>query len=71
MYKYKMILRWSDADQAWLVEVPELPGAMADGATPQEAIENAQVIISEWIETAKQLDRDIPQPQPADLPASA
>jgi predicted RNase H-like HicB family nuclease len=71
MYKYRMLVRWSDTDQAWIVEVPELPGAMADGATPQEAIENVQVIIDEWIDTARQLGRDIPQPQPSDMPASA
>jgi predicted RNase H-like HicB family nuclease len=71
MYTYTMILRWSAADQAWIVEVPDLPGAMADGATPHAAIEQAQIIIGEWIDTARELGREIPVPQSADLSASA
>ena len=62
-YKYRMILSWSKADNAWLVEAPELPGAMADGATPAEAVNNMQVIIDEWLELAREEGRSIPQPQ--------
>jgi len=52
---------WSDADQAYLVEVPELPGCMADGATQEEALANAKTVIAQWVETAKALKRPIPQ----------
>jgi excisionase family DNA binding protein len=60
---YQMIIYWSNEDHAYLVEVPELPGCMADGVTRQDALSNAEVIIQEWIETAQSLDRSIPQPQ--------
>lgn len=63
MYKYEVIVYWSDEDEAFIIEVPELPGCMADGATYEEAIKNVQVIIAEWIETARQLNREIPQPK--------
>jgi len=58
-----MIIYWSDEDKAFIVEVPELPGCMADGATYQEAITNAEGVIQEWIETAKELGRPIPKPK--------
>lgn len=58
-----MIIYWSQEDQAFIVEVPELPGCMADGRTYQEAVANAEVIISEWIETANEVGRDVPQPK--------
>jgi predicted RNase H-like HicB family nuclease len=58
-----MIVYWSDEDQRYIVEVPELPGCMADGETPEEAVRNAQVIIREWIETAQALGREVPQPR--------
>ena len=61
--KYEMIIYWSDADQAFIAEVPELPGCAADGATYQEALSNAEVIIQEWIETARELGRPVPEPQ--------
>jgi len=61
--RYEMIVYWSEEDKAFLVEVPELPGCMADGASYQEAITNAEVIVREWIETAEQLGRPIPQPK--------
>ena len=48
-------------DEKWIVEVPELPGCMADGETPQEALSNVEVIINEWIETAREIGRDIPE----------
>lgn len=60
--KYSMIVSWSEDDNCYLVSVPDLPGCMADGETPQKAVENAQVIIAEWIETAQMLGREIPQP---------
>ncbi|MHB8882790.1 MAG: type II toxin-antitoxin system HicB family antitoxin [Thermodesulfovibrionales bacterium] len=63
MYKYEIIVYWSEEDEAFIAEVPELPGCMADGATYKEAIKGAQVVISEWIETAKKLNREIPKPK--------
>jgi predicted RNase H-like HicB family nuclease len=61
--KYEMIIYWSDEDNAFIVEVPELPGCMADGKTYQEAVANAETVIQEWIETAKELGRSIPEPK--------
>jgi len=61
--KYEIIIYWSQEDNAFIAEVPELPGCMADGKTYQEALRNAEIIISEWIETAKELGRKIPQPR--------
>ena len=61
--RYEIILYWSDEDQAFIAEVPELPGCAADGATYQEALSNAEIIIDEWIETAKELGRPIPAPK--------
>ena len=61
--QYEIILYWSQADQAFIAEVPELPGCAADGATYQEALANAEVLIREWIETARELGRPIPQPR--------
>ncbi len=61
--KYEMIVYWSDEDQCYVVEVPELPGCMADGSTYQEAISNAEIVINEWIETAKEIGRPIPKPK--------
>lgn len=63
MHKYERIIYWSESDQKFIVEVPELAGCMADGATAVEALENVEIIISEWIETAKELGREIPQPK--------
>lgn len=63
MIKYEMIIYWSEIDQAYLAEVPELAGCMADGATYREAVENAEQVISEWLETAKELGRHIPEPK--------
>jgi predicted RNase H-like HicB family nuclease len=61
--KYELIIWWSQEDQAFLVEVPELAGCMADGATYEEAVANAQEVIREWIDTARELGRDIPEPR--------
>lgn len=63
MLRYEIIIYWSDDDQAFIAEVPELAGCMADGATYQEAVSNAEVAIQEWIETAKELKRPIPKPK--------
>lgn len=62
MSKYRKKLFWSEEDNCWLVEVPELPGCMADGKTPEEAISNSEIIIREWIETSLELGRPIPIP---------
>jgi predicted RNase H-like HicB family nuclease len=61
--KYEVIIYWSHNDQAFLAEMPELPGCMADGDTPQEALENIQIVAREWIETARELGRQIPEPK--------
>ncbi len=61
--RYELIIYWCKPDQAFIVEVPELPGCMADGATYEEAIDHAQQVISEWIETAKSIGRPIPEPR--------
>jgi predicted RNase H-like HicB family nuclease len=62
-YRYEMIIYWSDEDQAYIVEVPELPGCAAGGPTQADALANAQVIVREWIETARELGRPIPEPK--------
>jgi predicted RNase H-like HicB family nuclease len=61
--QYEIILYWSREDQAFIAEVPELPGCAADGATYQEAVANAEVVIREWIETAIELGRPVPEPR--------
>jgi predicted RNase H-like HicB family nuclease len=61
--KYEIIIYWSQDDKAFIAEVPELPGCMADGQTYREAVDNAEIIINEWIETAKELGRAIPLPK--------
>lgn len=62
-YRYEVIIYWSDEDNAFLAEVPELAGCMADGATYAEALSNVEQIIGEWIETAEALGRPIPAPK--------
>lgn len=61
--KYELIIYGSEVDQAFIVEVPELSGCAADGETYQEAVQNAEVVIQEWIETAQELGRRIPKPK--------
>ena len=61
--KYEIIIFWSADDNAYLAEVPELPGCMADGKTYQEALSNAERIIDEWIEAAESLGKEIPDPK--------
>ncbi len=63
MLRYEIILYWSEEDQAFIAEVPELPGCAADGETYQEALQNVEVIMQEWIQTAKELGRPIPEPK--------
>lgn len=63
MIRYEMIIYWSEDDQAFIVEVPELPGCMADGPTYQAALANAEQIVQEWIATAHELGRPIPEPK--------
>jgi predicted RNase H-like HicB family nuclease len=61
--RYEVIIYWSDEDESFIAEVPELPGCAADGRTYAKALANVQVIIEEWIETAKELGRPIPEPR--------
>lgn len=61
--KYELIIYWSDEDESFVVEVPELPGCMADGETYEQAVANAQQVIEEWIDTARELGRSIPEPR--------
>jgi predicted RNase H-like HicB family nuclease len=61
--RYEVIIYWSKEDQSFIAEVPELPGCMADGQTYQEALSNAETVIKEWIETALELKRPIPEPK--------
>ena len=61
--KYEIIIYWSEEDNAFIAEVPELPGCTADGKTHAEALQNVETIIHEWIETAEELGRDIPEPR--------
>lgn len=61
--KYEVIIYWSEDDQSYIAEVPELPGCVSDGATYQKALNNVEIIIKEWIETAKKLGRPIPKPK--------
>jgi len=63
MTKYEIILYWSDEDQTFIAEVPELACCAADGVTRQEALANVEIVIAEWIETARELGRPIPEPK--------
>ena len=63
MTKYEIILYWSAEDESFIAEVPELPGCAADGLTRMEALENVETVIQEWIETARELGRPIPEPK--------
>jgi predicted RNase H-like HicB family nuclease len=62
-YRYEIVLYWSKEDEAFIAEVPELPGCAADGATYAEALANVDQIIREWVETAEELGRTIPEPK--------
>jgi predicted RNase H-like HicB family nuclease len=63
MMKYELIIYWSEEDKSFIAEVPELPGCAADGETYIEALQNAQIVMQEWIETAQELGRPIPHPR--------
>ena len=63
MNRYEIILYWSAEDEAFIAEVPELAGCAADGTSRQEALANAEIVISEWIETARELGRPVPEPR--------
>ncbi|MCT7950987.1 type II toxin-antitoxin system HicB family antitoxin [Ancylothrix sp. C2] len=63
MLRYKIHIYWSQEDQAFIAEVPELPGCTADGETYQQALQNVEIIMQEWIETATEKNRPIPQPK--------
>lgn len=63
MYKYEIIIYWSSEDEAFIAEVPELPGCMAHGDTPEDALKNAKEAIQLWIDTAKEFGDPIPEPK--------
>jgi predicted RNase H-like HicB family nuclease len=62
-FKYEIIIYWSQEDDCFIAEVPELPGCMADGMSYKEALANAEIVVQEWIETAQELGRQVPQPK--------
>ena len=61
--KYEIIIYWSKEDNSFIAEVPELSGCMADGNSYIDALQNVQIVINEWIETALSLGRTIPEPK--------
>jgi predicted RNase H-like HicB family nuclease len=61
MNRYEVIIFWSEEDKSFIAEIPELPGCAADGNTYTEALKNVELVADEWLETAKELGRDIPQ----------
>ena len=61
--KHEVLIYWSQPDAAFIAEIPELPGCMADGATQRKALTNAEVVVKQWIATAKELGRVIPEPK--------
>ncbi|MBI5815759.1 MAG: type II toxin-antitoxin system HicB family antitoxin [Nitrospinae bacterium] len=61
--KYEMVIYWSEEDGAFIAEVPELPGCMADGATYAQAVAEAEKVIALWIQTAREEGRPIPKPR--------
>jgi len=63
MSRYRLHIHWSEVDDSFVVEAPELPGCMADGSTYESAVANVQHVIDEWIRTAKESGRPIPQPK--------
>ena len=63
MYKYETIIYWSEEDQSFIADVPELPGCMAHGSTPDEALKNAQEAIELWLDTANEFSDPIPEPK--------
>ena len=67
MHKYEVVIYWSEEDKAFIAEVPELAGCIADGESYNDALTNVQTIINEWIETAKKLGRKVPKPKGSKL----
>ncbi len=63
MHKYEIIIYWSNDDQVFIAEIPELPGCMAHGKSPNEALENCKVAMDLWLDTAKEFGRSIPEPK--------
>ena len=63
MPKYEVVIYWSAPDEAYVAEVPDLPGCAADGATYREALDNVEVVIAEWVDTARSLGRPVPDPR--------
>lgn len=63
MHRYEIIIYWNKEEHIYIAEVPELPGCMADGETYKDALSNVEVIIGQWIETARELGRPIPEPK--------
>ncbi len=63
MMKYELIIYWSEEDNSFIAEVPELPGCLADGETYLEVLQNAQIVMQEWLETTQELGRPIPKPK--------
>ena len=61
--RYEIIIYWSDDDDAFIAEIPELPGCAADGPTTEAALANVQTVAREWIETAREIGRSIPEPK--------
>lgn len=62
-YNYEILIYWSNEDQVFIAEAPELPGCMADGASQEDAFDNIQAIMREWIETADRLGSSFPEPR--------
>lgn len=63
IHKYEVIIYWSDEDEAFIAEVPELPGCAADGSAYEEVLSNLETIIDEWVELAQELGRPLPEPK--------
>ena len=61
--RYEIVVYWSDDDNAFIAEVPELPGCLSDGDTYAEAVANAEDAMRAWIETARELGREVPEPK--------
>jgi predicted RNase H-like HicB family nuclease len=62
--KYRVVISWSDEDDAFIAEVPELPGCAADGTTYQDALAKVEAVMRDWMETARSLKRPIPVANP-------
>lgn len=61
--KYEIIIFWSDEDDAFVADVPELPGCMAHGSSHADALRNAEEAIALWVDAARELGREVPQPK--------